>query len=95
MDTGFTGELALSADLVASLGLPEVAVVDVRLGDGRSAWLSLHAASVWWDGRLHRTAVLAVDGSSLVGMALLGDCVLTVDVVPQGGVAVHSRSSLA
>lgn len=94
VDTGFTGELALSADVVVSLGLPEVAVVDVELADGRSAWLGLHAAAVWWDGRLHRTAVLAIDGSSLVGMMLLRDCVLRVNVVPYGEVAVHSRSTL-
>lgn len=91
LDTGFTADLALPADVIGTLQLPELGTVDVALADGHTTSLRVHAARVQWQGRDRHTVAYGVDGAALVGMGLLRGFVLEVDVVPNGAVTIRSR----
>src|SRR4051794_13659397 len=92
VDTGFTGSLCLPPDLVTSLSLPLVGRAVAVLADGRAVETPVHRARVVWYGRERVARVLATEGGSLVGMALLRGSRLTVDAVPGGDVVVEELS---
>ncbi len=89
VDTGFTGSLCLPPDLVESLSLPLVGRGVAVLADGRSVETRVHRARVVWHGQELVARVLATEGGSLVGMALLRGSRLTVDGSPGGTVRVE------
>lgn len=89
VDTGFTGGLCLSPDLVGSLSLPLVGKGVAVLADGRAVETRVHRARVVRHGRERVVRVLATEGGPLVGMALLRGSRLTVDAVPGGDVSIE------
>ena len=50
VDTGFTGELCLPPDAIAALGLPFRYDLLARLADDSAVMLSVHDATVLWNG---------------------------------------------
>lgn len=89
VDTGFTGALCLSPDLVETLSLPLVGRGVAVLADGRAVETRVHRATVVWHGRERMVRVLATESEPLVGMALLRGSRLTVDAIPGGAVRVE------
>ena len=92
IDTGFNGFLTLPARRVASLTLTYAGSTRAVLGDGQEVPLDLFEATVLWDGREREVAVLAVEGSALVGMALLSGYRVTLEVKSGGVVTIESLS---
>jgi clan AA aspartic protease len=91
VDTGFTGQLTLPVDLVAALGLPEVARKYAILADGSRASFGIHRAGVWWDGGWRSVYVSGFGDGPLIGMELLANHTLLIEVVPGGAVAIDPR----
>lgn len=91
VDTGFTGELVLSTETLMLLSTPPRGVVDVELADGMVTQLWWHVARVLWHGRPRRVLAYEAEGAYLIGMALLRDSHLTIDVVPDGQVLITER----
>lgn len=60
IDTGFTGHLTLSVEVVSSLTLSEIGSEEMVLADGSTEIASVHRASVEWHGRPRTVPVLAV-----------------------------------
>lgn len=91
IDTGFSGFLTLADDVITRLGLPYIESRFYTLGDGRDIEMRLYRAIVVWD-RLDRV-VLAVeaDGDALIGMEMLSDQILYVDVHDNGEVRIEQR----
>ena len=89
VDTGFTGSLCLSIDVVRSLSVPFVGRGVAVLADGSTVETSYHRARVLWHGREIAVQVLVTEGGPLVGMTLLRGSVLTVAVSPGGEVTVE------
>jgi clan AA aspartic protease len=80
VDTGFTGELVLPQDQIATLGLPRSAVVRAELGDGSETVLEVHSCLIEWFGRVQQIEVIANTGTSpLLGVGLLQGHTLTID----------------
>ena len=50
IDTGFTGELMLSGDVIDRLEIPRVGKLPITLGDGSEVYVSLYLAIVVWHG---------------------------------------------
>ena len=90
LDTGFDGALALPHALIASLQIPWLMRVRVRLGDGSEEWIDNYEATVVWDGVERIVAVHALDGDILIGMALLSGYDLRVRVAVGGGVQIEA-----
>ena len=91
IDTGFTGYLSLPPAQITLLGLPHVETRTYTLGDGSAAAFDIYLATIEWDGRDRDVLVLAPDGASLVGRAMLYGFRLFVDVADGGDVTVESR----
>jgi clan AA aspartic protease len=91
VDTGFTGSLTLPPDLVTAMQLQYGRSSFVLLGDGSTVEISLHTATVLWDGTHRQIAILATEGTPLVGMSLLDGYQLFVDVVAGGEVRIEQR----
>lgn len=92
IDTGFTGLLTLPPDLIAELDLPLRAQGRAVLGDGREITFDMFKASVIWNGRAYRIDVDAADTVPLVGMGLLENQELCIQVVPGGSVSIRAFS---
>ena len=92
IDTGFSGLLTLSPAVAGSIGLPVVGRGFATLADGSVEEHDVYRADVDWFGSPRRVLVASADGDALVGMALLADCELRVEVKPGGAVEVKRLS---
>ena len=89
VDTGFNGYLTLPQSLVRELELLYHSESVATLGDGTVVRLSRYEAAVLWEGRQREIMALAADGGPLIGMSLLHNSRVIVDVITGGRVAVE------
>ena len=90
LDTGFTEYLTLPLALVNSLGLPRVNTDKVILADGNTVGVDLYEGVVIWDAQERAIIVHCMEGSPLIGMSLLYDHLLTMEVVDSGPVSIDA-----
>jgi clan AA aspartic protease len=88
LDTGFTEYLTLPSLLIATLALPYVTTQQLRLADGSDLDSDVYEAVVLWDGQERTVSVHAAEGTPLIGMALLYDHLLTIEVRTSGDVTI-------
>jgi clan AA aspartic protease len=88
IDTGFTEYLTLSRPQVQSLALPVVEINRMVLADGSVTLVDVHACAVEWDGQDRVVMVHCMESAPLVGMSLLFDHLLSIQVVDQGTVTI-------
>ena len=88
VDTGFTGSLALSSELAHELGLSFAGRREVYLAHGHQI-LNVYGAVVSWCGENRAVPVYQVDGVTLVGTALLTNCLLGIDFREGGEVSIR------
>jgi len=93
IDTGFNGHLTLGAADVAFLQLPFHSLAITEMGDATAVTLRKFEAAVEWNEQVRRITVLEAEGGPLVGMAMLRDHHLAMDVVPGGTVEVTDLSN--
>jgi clan AA aspartic protease len=89
LDTGFTEFLSLPPALIAALALPYVTLDRVMLADGSIVQCRVYEAEVDWEGRLRVVSVHAAQGAPLIGMSLLYDHLLTIEVVNGGALTIE------
>ena len=90
VDTGFTGDLALPADVIDGLALPRREVRSARLADGRETSVRTYAGRVLWHGSVTGVLVLEAGAGAdpLAGMGLLVGSELRVEARPGGDVVI-------
>lgn len=71
VDTGFTGILTLPPDTVVAMGLPFLHRIPAQLADGSFVEVSIHSATILWQGIAMEVTVLATGERPLLGTALL------------------------
>ena len=86
VDTGFDGAMTLPASMIQSLGLPFIRSGRTLLADGRESLFDIHEATIVWDGLPRRILVDTAETDPLLGMSLLEDYELRVQVRPGGRV---------
>ena len=91
IDTGFTEHLILSHDLVEELGLNFVNSNWMVLADGGMVKFNVFSVTVIWNGRAREVQAIASTGMSLVGMRMLEDHDLHVQVKKGGKVLIESQ----
>jgi clan AA aspartic protease len=89
IDTGFTGEITLPLDLITELGLPFIGQSRAVLGDGSEILYDMFEVSVIWSGGARLVNVDAAETEPLLGMDLLLDHELAIQVVPGGTVSIR------
>jgi clan AA aspartic protease len=86
IDTGYNGALSLPRAIVTVLALPPSASRIVTLGDASQRVFDFYTADLHWKGQVQRVRVLCVEGSPLVGAALLQGYKLEAEFTTGGGV---------
>lgn len=90
IDTGFNRYLTLPFSVVAELGLHFLTRGRVTLADGSVASFEVYEVTVLWDGQPRDVYTFASDGTPLVGMALLENHDLTIQVREGGRVVIQA-----
>jgi predicted aspartyl protease len=62
--------------------------VDIDTADGSVIPVEVYEGRVIWDGQEHAIVIHCVEGSPLLGMSLLYDYLLTIQVVAGGSVTI-------
>lgn len=84
VDTGFNGWLSLSPDLITQLNLRWKRRGRAILGDGSECVFNIYEAVVVWDGVYLTIPVDEADSEPLVGMSLMENYQLIVQVFEGG-----------
>lgn len=88
VDTGFTGFLTLKPDTIAQLSLPLIINRPAVLANGAIGNYDVHVGRVVWHGGERNVPVYSMNSDPLLGMGLLWNSRLTMDVVPHGLVTI-------
>jgi clan AA aspartic protease len=88
IDSGFSGFLTLPPSLIASLGLVWLSRQRGQLADGSIQLFDVYAATVMWDGQPRTVEVEEVDSQSLLGMSMLRNHEVCMEVKPGGPVTI-------
>ncbi|HEX6370458.1 MAG TPA: hypothetical protein VF006_16165 [Longimicrobium sp.] len=95
VDTGFDGALTLHSAVVAALGLPRRGTQDVVLADGTLIRCAVYDGLVEWAGVPRSVRIQVADSVSLLGMALLAEHQVRIDVVDGGLVRITPLMQIA
>ena len=90
VDTGFNGFLTLPPSLVAELGLPFRIRGAAMLANGSEETFGIYGVTVLWDGQPRYVDADAVGPTPLVGMSLLDDHGLSIQVRDGGRVVIQA-----
>ena len=90
IDTGFNGFLSLPSTLVTELGLPFLTNESAVLADGSLVRFNVHDATALWDGQPRRVYAHISDATPLVGMRMLDEHDLSIQVRDGGRVVIRA-----
>ncbi len=93
IDTGYSGFLTVSGDVVRQLGLAVKSASRARLADGKECLFDMYEAEIDWDGHPRTIKVSAIGDEALAGMKLLAGCRLTIDIEVGGVVEIVPLSN--
>ena len=91
VDTGYSGFLTMPATLVAELGLPFTYVGWAFLANDDEVAFDVHDVTVIWDGQPRHIKADATGSTPLMGMLLLDNHDLNIEVVNGGRVVIQAR----
>ena len=89
IDTGFTGMLILPESAVLALGLEWLTSSGGVLADGTALELETYKAEMEWYGQYLLVEIMAVGTEPLIGMALLEDSELRIEIRVGGEVELN------
>ena len=92
IDTGFTGFLTVTPALVTEFGLVLEGTSRATFADGSEIIFDVNDVAVLWDGEPRYVLADAADTIPLVGMRLLDNHNLNIDVVDGGRVLIQARN---
>jgi clan AA aspartic protease len=90
IDTGFSAYLTLPPAVIATLGLTWLCSQQGQLADGSRRYFDVYAVTLIWDGQPRTVRVSAADPDPLLGMMLLRDHELRVEVRDGGAVTIQA-----
>ncbi|MGL5035431.1 MAG: clan AA aspartic protease [Microcystaceae cyanobacterium] len=88
IDTGFNGWLSLPPDLIDRLNLNWKRRGRAILGDGSECVFNVYEAVIIWDGNYLTIPIDEADSEPLVGMSLMENYQLTVQIFEEGKVEI-------
>lgn len=84
VDTGFTSDLTLPPSAIRDLNYVQFGTFEITLADGSTVEALVFEGLIEWFGNKRSILVLQTDSDALLGMNLMQDCRLTMDIVPDG-----------
>lgn len=94
VDTGFNGWLSLPPDLIDRLNLKWKRRGRAILGDGSECVFDVYEAVVIWDGDYLTIPIDEADSEPLVGMSLMENYQLTVQVFEEGNIEIRKINTV-
>ena len=91
IDTGYSGSLTLPPSLVAELEVPYVLTSRATLADDTEVGFSVYRVTALWDSRPRHVEADAVGSAPLVGMSLLDEHDLSIQVRNGGRVVIQAE----
>lgn len=88
LDTGFNGSITVPRSVIDALSMSFHGRSFAELADGAIRTVEIYGAEILWDGKWQPISVDAVESSPLLGMRLLLNRHLGIDVVPKGRVEI-------
>lgn len=88
VDTACTAELTLPPDAIQAIALPWSRSAPAEIAGGRIVECPRYKATLLWNGGRREVEVVELDDEPLVGMALLEEHRLTMDVRDGGDVEI-------
>lgn len=92
VDTGFNGFLTLPPGLVRRLALPRIARARAMVAHGREEILDICRVAILWDGNPRLIEATSMRNAALIGMGLLQDHELLIQVEEGGKVFIKAAS---
>lgn len=92
IDTGYSGSLILTSEMIEELDLICYATQEGVLGNGSVHQFNVHEASVIWDGKVQSIEINSAEAGPLVGMGLLEGYEVRIEAVTGGDVTIQSLS---
>ena len=89
VDTGFNDQLTLPAWVVEKLGLEFRHEAHFTLADGVTSASRIFEADIDWHGAWRAVLVVEIESDPLMGMVLLRDCRLMIEVIDGGTVLIE------
>lgn len=89
LDTGFNDQLTLPPSVIRSLNLPFQTIGEATLAGEVVVSTNYFRAAVLWGGRERQISILELEGAPLLGMALLVDHHVALDVAVGGKVSIN------
>ena len=90
IDTGFNGFLTLPPTLVAELGLTRLGQKSMVLANGSRDVFDTYGVTVLWDGQSRFVDVDEADATPLLGMSMLDNHDLSIQVRDGGRVVIQA-----
>lgn len=90
VDTGYSGYLTISLGVATDMQLLVGGSPKGVLADGTIIELDLYLINIYWNGQLVEVSASQLDGPSLIGMALLENSRLTIDIREGGEVKIEA-----
>jgi clan AA aspartic protease len=90
IDTGFNGDVTLPAALIENLKLPWFFRQQGELADGSLHVFDVHAATILWHGQPRIVEVEVAETQPLLGMSVLAQHSLRIDVRASGAVSINA-----
>ena len=91
LDTGFDRDIALPLGVIERLGLVPGEIVGVTLANSAHTLMMRYNATVFWQEQLIEVEVLQTKSESVIGMALLENSIVTLQVWDGGEVLIEER----
>jgi predicted aspartyl protease len=89
IDTGFTGTLGLPQTWIVALAWPRVGSDELFLADGSRLQVDVYQGIVLWEGRERTIFANCVDATPFIGMSLIWNHLLNMEVVDGGPVSIQ------
>ena len=91
LDTGFDGDIALPSGSIERLGLVPSDILNVTIANSARVSMAKYNARINWHGQLVDAELLQTNHESVIGMALLQNSTLTLQVWDGGDVLIEPR----
>jgi clan AA aspartic protease len=93
IDTGFNGTLSLESEVIREMDLRRNGTREGTLADGTVVEFDAYLGEVVWHRADRTVTVLESAGGNLLGMELLEDSRLTIDVLKEGRLTIQPISA--
>ena len=89
IDTGFTGDIMMSPQIIQKLAPQYEGRTQVELADGSVTHIDAYIGLILWHGKSREVRIFEAEGTPLIGMNLLRGSTVNIQTVAGGAVHIN------